>query len=297
MKLTNVLAVGALGLLLTATNSGMCQSGSVRRAAFEVASIHRDDPASTSAFHMTQMRFYDDGLRVDHASVRTMLAFAYDMDEDQIEGGPPWIGSDSFEIQGMYGEQSIAMMRGMAADARRRLEREMLINLLFDRFGLQLDRKDVTGPIYAVVVGKGGVKLHPSGLGNSYVDGLKILDGAPAGSGFVGYRFQGGSVDIPAQAGHVSQLVRRLNANARPLFLDRKIIDRTGLTGAYDFVLTFTVPWIGHVPESREIEALDGNTGSTLSESLSQQLGLELQRSTGQVPVLVVKALNRPSEN
>jgi uncharacterized protein (TIGR03435 family) len=69
------------------------------------------------------------------------------------------------------------------------------------------------------------------------------------------------------------------------------VLDRTGLSGNYDFSLRWT-------PES-----LDGGTpspeasGPSIFTALQEQLGLKLESATGPVQTLVVDHIERPSEN
>ena len=215
---------------------------SVSSTTFEVASIRRDDPEMGGGMHMVRIVFLDDGFRSYHASIKTLIAYAYGLDEDEIEGGPAWLGTDSYEVEATFGESMAAELRRMDTAPRRLVERAMLRNLIEERFGLQGDCEDKIGPVYAMVVSKRGLKARPARAGDDYLQGLKNRDGTPAGRGFVGYTFFVGSVNIPAQAGTFAQLAGSLNANARSLYLNRKIIDSTGLPGAYDFELKFTVP-------------------------------------------------------
>ena len=74
-------------------------------------------------------------------------------------------------------------------------------------------------------------------------------------------------------------------------FVDRPVVDRTGLTGPFDMVLTF-------VPEALRL-ATDPNsptdaTGQSMFTALEDQLGLKLQRAREPVEVLVIDHIERP---
>lgn len=77
------------------------------------------------------------------------------------------------------------------------------------------------------------------------------------------------------------------------LGLDRVVVNRTGLSGSYDF-------WMEIVPESGASLPSDAQpdpTGPTLLEGLRDQLGLKVESTTGPVDVLVIDHVEQPSEN
>jgi uncharacterized protein (TIGR03435 family) len=81
-----------------------------------------------------------------------LIGTAYLVQEFQISGGPGWIGSDRFDVEGKAEDPN-------ADYGQLRL---MLQSLLEDRFQLQLHREVRESPIYALVVGKGGPKIKLS---------------------------------------------------------------------------------------------------------------------------------------
>jgi uncharacterized protein (TIGR03435 family) len=70
--------------------------------------------------------------------------------------------------------------------------------------------------------------------------------------------------------------------------LDRPVIDRTGLTGAFDFSIEFA-PQMG--------AAAQMDSGSTLIEALKDQLGLKLEPATGPLKTLVIDHIEEPTPN
>jgi uncharacterized protein (TIGR03435 family) len=90
----------------------------------------------------------------------------------------------------------------------------------------------------------------------------------------------------------IAQIARFLPGSDR---LDIPVVDETGLTGAYDFVLEYTPEYNGPPPPG--VAQPDAN-GPTLYEALHNQLGLRLERRTkGVTSVLVVDRVERPTEN
>jgi len=75
---------------------------------------------------------------------------------------------------------------------------------------------------------------------------------------------------------------------------ERPIVDRTGLTGTFDFTLEFD-------PASLEREGLSAtprdDSGPTVAEAIKEQLGLQLKRELGAIGIFVVDNVEYPSSN
>jgi uncharacterized protein (TIGR03435 family) len=83
---------------------------------------------------------------------------------------------------------------------------------------------------------------------------------------------------------------------ARPA--GRKVIDRTGLTGRYDFTLTWGEDeGGGPVPAGGPLTAGDPAAGESIFTALEEQLGLKLEPVKAPVDVVVIDHLEKPSEN
>ena len=74
--------------------------------------------------------------------------------------------------------------------------------------------------------------------------------------------------------------------------LERPVLDRTGLTGTYDFTLEWT-------PDTHNSATPDADTssGSTFLEALKEQLGLKLEAQKGPIDFIVVDHIEHPSAN
>ena len=87
-------------------------------------------------------------LTISNGNLRMLIRFAYNVDDTQISGGPPWIDSDRYDI--------VAKGEG---DATTDQLRQMLQTLLSDRFCLKIHRESKELPVYNLVVAKSGAKL------------------------------------------------------------------------------------------------------------------------------------------
>ena len=88
-------------------------------------------------------------------------------------------------------------------------------------------------------------------------------------------------------------------ANSLSMFAGRIVVDKTGLSGAYDFTLTWTpdqMPGGQRPPGAPEPPPIDPN-GASLFTAVQEQLGLKLDSQRGAVAVLVIDRAERPTEN
>lgn len=218
------------------------------RLEFDVAAIKRSDPS-----HVGVQTYFAPGGKFAAltAPLKSLVCFAYQLREHQVAGGPAWVTSEPFDVTAKGDEHASYDQLGKMVQA-----------LLADRFQLKFHCEMREQPIYALVLGKNGSKLH---------------DAEKAGRG----------VGIGANG--------RLNANGTDMAtfasalsgkLGRSVVDRTGLKGFYDFLLTWT-------PDEAQADA----PGPSLFTAIQEQLGLKLESTKGPVEVLVIDRAERPSEN
>jgi uncharacterized protein (TIGR03435 family) len=85
-------------------------------------------------------------------------------------------------------------------------------------------------------------------------------------------------------------------ANALRPYVGREVVDRTGLTGEFDFDLSFSAP-----PPTGPVET--GGPAAPLDDvasiftALQEQLGLKLESTRGPVELMIIDSAERPTEN
>lgn len=102
-------------------------------------------------------------------------------------------------------------------------------------------------------------------------------------------RLSPGRVELPARSATMAQFASMLQRSV----LDRHVLDKTGLSGRYDFDLEWTpdeTQFGGQLPPAPAAD----NATPDLFAALQQQLGLRLQASNGLVDVIVVNYAERP---
>jgi len=225
---------------------------------FEVASIKPSDPDT-----QLKVDFAAGGrLIVTHATLRFLIKIAYDISDDQITGGPGWINSTRFDVQGKPPNAT-----GSNPETHLRLQR-----LLADRFQLEMRKESKPMPIFALTVAKGGPKMkQDSSPGDSELktgDGRGVLTATRVG--------------MPALAGFLNE-----GQTGRP------VTDMTGLQGKFDFRLEWTPDSsLGGAPAA----PVDPG-GISIFTALQQQLGLRLDARTGASDYFVVTRAELPSAN
>jgi bla regulator protein BlaR1 len=191
-----------------------------------------------------------------------------------ISGGPSWIFSDYYVINAETADKAGEPV----------MEGPMLQALLEDRFKLKVHRETREVPVYALTVAKGGFKLARAVEGSCVAspqvpEGKKRCDEI-VGGGFV--MLDDGSVDV------FGKLLG--------LALDRPVIDKTGLTGRYNFHFQFAIDQT--TPGVAEFGPTAGAPAApSIFTAVQEQFGLKLEATRGPREFLVIDHVERPSEN
>jgi uncharacterized protein (TIGR03435 family) len=198
--------------------------------------------------------------------------------------GSMWIGSTSRPEQG--GEHSTDPDRSL------RQTLSMLQSLLLERFNLKIHEANPDGPIYALMVATEHGALGPR-LQKTAVDCNAILKGQRAGLA-TGRRLP---CSLNTSTGRLSLTTAEMPTVAGLLsqYVDRPVIDRTGLTGRFDLELEASEirAQPDHTPQSRNV-ALPDAASASIFVAIREQLGLSLHPQTGRISVLVVDHAERP---
>jgi uncharacterized protein (TIGR03435 family) len=256
-----------LAALVLSASGALAQSPAPRPDAFEVATI-KPVPIDAKAGRYIIMQGTHRFVEKDY-TLKLMIAAAYNLNPRTISGGPDWIESDHYDI--------LAVTPGEVRPTHDQ-QMSMLRNLLTDRFQLTFHREQKEFSIYALEVTKSGPKLKAS---------TAPPDDPPALISTVYPQ----RILLPARNVTMGDLVSMMQR----AILDRPVVDRTGLTGRYDFDLEWApdeTQFGGEVPPASS-EA----PSAPLFSAIQQQLGLRLEATRGPVEALVVDKAERPSAN
>jgi len=225
---------------------------------FDVATIKPSEPNDPSdGFHTRGRHIF-----IENQTVYKLVAFAYGLNSKQIVGGPTWLDTDRFDIDGVPDVEGTPSLKQQQA---------MVTKLLTDRFGMTFHKEKKELSVYAITVGKGGPKLTKS---------ADDLIGMP-------------SQDAEQHGTELDMKFKNMSMTdfgfCMQFFLDRPIVDQTGLAGKYDFILKWSFD---------ETEASSNpNAAPGLFTAIQEQDGLKLDAVKAQVDVLVVDHVERPSAN
>jgi len=228
--------------------------------AFEVASI-KPSKAEPGSSGITS----DKGrISARNVTLRRCIRGAYNVPETQVLGGPKWIDDERYDID--------AKAASPAGDNDLMI---MLQSLLAERFNLVFHREKRPMSGYALVVGKGGLKIQHSARD------------APS---FTHAR-RGG---IDAQASTMANLAQKLTDA-----LHLPVADFTGAEGEFDFKLQWTPEDASARPPSggNKTGSAAADAGPSIFAALQEQLGLKLESRKVPTEVLVIDRADKASEN
>jgi uncharacterized protein (TIGR03435 family) len=237
------------------------------------------------------------------------IYFAYNLTGNQFQllmpQLPKWVINDRFDIQAHAdGNPSKDQMRFM------------MQSLLADRFKLAVHYETRRLPVFALVLAKPGrtgpqLQPHPE---NSTCS--TALSQASAGAASAPTAIVAGG--LPTVCGSIEGMPStpsgRLRAGARGVpigllastlaqiaNLDRAVLDRTGLSGNFDFTFEWTSQFHGPGTPQEVLpvaaNAHSGQAGPTFQQDLQEQLGLNLEPQEGPVDALVIDHIEEPSQN
>ena len=201
-----------------------------------------------------------------------------------VEGGPSWIRSDYYTIEAtVNGSPSNALMQG-----------PMLQSILEDRFKVKVHSETRDVPVFHVTVAPGGPKLRPFRQGTCVPINLHreepVPPPLPAGQRYCDSFVtpKGATIAIHAEGSSVEEFVTLFLSTLS--FAERRVVDRTGITGLFDIELEFTPPRSADDPAA-------GQAGVSIFTALREQLGLRLESARGPGEFLVIDHVERPTEN
>lgn len=234
---------------------------------FEVATIKPSKPDEQGkAFLVRDNRF-----KTINVTLSEMMSFAYGVHPKQLIGAPAWAGTDKFDID--------AKPDGEGAPNDKQWK-GMLQKLIVERYKLTFHHDTRELSVYVLSVAKAGPKLTKS-------------EGDP--NGLPGLFFRGRPGDLHVTNANMGDFAGLM----QEAVLDRPVLDKTGLTGRWDFNLDWT-------PDDSQFQGMgakippptDGaNQPPALYTAIQEQIGLKLDATKSSADVMVIDHVEKPSEN
>lgn len=271
---------------------------------FEVAAVklNNTSPAAGAPF-LFGVRTEGGRLTASRSSLRTLILEAYGLKSYELEGGPPWMTTDFYDV-------TAKAERDTASEAELRL---MLRSLLAERFALKMHSVSRELPAYVLTLANADGRLGPRLKKTGAECAAAIEESRRTGNPlpFPPPRPTAETVATPYCGATNSMITARgeatIAAGGQPMAtlvnhlsseLGSPVIDRTGLTGLFDFA-------IEHESTRRRLPGGRGGLDPTstdpgpvpLPAAVQQQLGLKLEKQSGPISVYVVDAAEHPSAN
>jgi uncharacterized protein (TIGR03435 family) len=256
---------------------------------FEVASVK----PSTNEIEQVNVGVHVDGAQVHIAdfSLQDYIRVAYRVKNYQVTG--PDVLSERFDVDAK-----------LPAGTGRDQVPEMLQALLTNRFQMKMHRESKDFPVYALSVAAGGLKLKESPLDKEDESAGAVRGGATdvsASGGRSGISINFGRGSYFTFANDKLEAKKLTMANFADLlarFMDRPVVDRTGVSGNYDISIALTAEdyrtmliqsavSAGVKLPPQALQLLDGASDDSLYTAL-RNFGLKLDAAKAPLDVLVI---------
>lgn len=254
-------------ILLLMGTLGCCGEPGEEPPKYEVASIRQN---SDSDFRFA-FRIEPDGtLAATGITLRRLMMTAYNVQGFRIVGGPAWVASRRWDLQAKPS-------RAASSDQIR----PMLRALLEDRFQLHSHSEKQTMPVYELSVDRKGSKLQKVKKGETKPE----------------VRVSPGSIQL-------TKATAATFASQLSYAVGRPVIDKTSLSGEFDFALEWTPepgedggPTGAGLPLGTREQPASTPDGPSIFTAIPEQLGLRLKSGRGPVEAIVIDGVQMPSAN
>jgi uncharacterized protein (TIGR03435 family) len=245
---------------------------------FDVATIRLAPPPDANFHVAVSSPPHSSRFEATNLPVKALLQIAYGFDAP-VDGAPDWVTKTLYNIQARSDEAADAKLAKLTDNEVRLEKRHAIRALLAERFDLKTHMETRNSAIYNLVLAKGGVKMQPVPPPPPPAPGEAPPPFPPAdvkahGSQH-GLEFVGSNAPIRAISGALSSMV------------EAPVVDKTGLTGTYNYTLQFGREWSANDPDS----------WPSIFTAVQEQLGLKLESVHESVPNLIVDHITKPTEN
>jgi uncharacterized protein (TIGR03435 family) len=245
---------------------------------FDVATIRLAPPPDANFHVAVSSPPHSSRFEATNLPVKALLQIAYGFDAP-VDGAPEWVTRTLYNIQARSDEAADAKLAKLTDNEVRLEKRHAIRALLAERFDLKTHMEIRNSAIYNLVLAKGGVKMQPVPPPPPPAPGEAPPPFPPAdvkahGSQH-GLEFVGSNAPIRAISGALSSMV------------EAPVVDKTGLTGTYNYTLQFGREWSANDPDS----------WPSIFTAVQEQLGLKLESVHESVPNLIVDHITKPTEN
>lgn len=278
---------------------------------FQVASVKPSAPSNSWPRPNATLEWRPGRFTATRLTLPFLIADAYNIPRYRIEGAPGWMQSEQFDITATFAEgagpdvrraMSQALLRDRFAFAAHTDKRETRVyNLVMAReerrFGPRLTRPDDTVDCARIQAARRDANPKAPYAAKDFLAAFENgpdISGPICDSNSVRRFFPGGGSADTAWGSRqpIAYLAEYLTS-----VVERPVLDRTGLTGEFDFRLEHSRPSLS-TPTGADADTPQlRNVGPPLFTALQEQLGLKLEAAEGPVEFLIIDRVQRPTPN
>ena len=283
-----------VGATLVATAQEPPKTAPIDDGTFEVATLKMNKSGERGG---GIRRLPGGRVTVTNMPVRQLITFAYQLGPYQLVGGPSWLADDRYDVTAkMEGNPEWGGIGTGRPDPIQLAMRK----LLAERFKLKIHAESRDLDAYALVMVKPGVigpQLKPSPtdckalLDRAQRGQAPLPQGPPPATGVIPCSIMGNIGRIRFDGFPMTQAAGTMTGQA-----GRPVVDRTGLTGNWQFELTFAQERPVGAPPDANIPAADPNAPSFFT-ALQEQLGLKLESTKAPFDVTVIDSAEHPTDD
>jgi uncharacterized protein (TIGR03435 family) len=230
---------------------------------FEAVTIKPGEPGRTGkGFTMRGQEFV-----AVNTSLQDLIKFAYEVHPRQITGGPAWMDSQLFDVAGKLEMNNLPKPNEI---------RKMMQALLADRFKLAFHEQPQELSVYVIVPAKGENKLKAGDDPNG-VPGLFL--------------------QVPGLLPATNASMADLAAVLQRLVMDRPVVDKSGLTGRFNFELRWIPDKTQFGGRGAAGAVPDPKAAPDIFRAFQEQLGLRLEAARAPIEVMAIDRAMKPSAN
>ncbi len=234
---------------------------------FEVATIKPSKPDEPGKMLTIQ----GERFKVVNFSLGELISFAYELHTKQLVDAPAWVDSEKFDIDAKPDSP------GIPNDTQLKT---MVKKLLVERFQLKFHDEKKVLSVYALEPGKGEAKLTK----------------ADADAGVLpGFWFAGALGRLNIRNATMLEFSHFMQSSV----LDRPVVDKTGLSGRWDFTLNWTPDesQFGGMGMKAPPPSDKADAPPPLFTAIQEQDGLKLEPTKAEVAVMVIDKIDKPTDN
>jgi uncharacterized protein (TIGR03435 family) len=259
---------------------------------FDVVSI-KPNPGNPTRYGVTSLP-EGDGLSAEFFTIDDMVRWAYHLGhrwgEPDRQDVPKWYATDRYDIRAKVAPSDVTAWHTLNEEARRLVFRRVLA----ERFHLVCHFEDREVPVYNLVIAKGGLKMteaKPGEISPWHFHAPGDPNTAYSGPGMTMRDTPNGPLTVFQRL----DMLTFSKSDAFAMTVDRPVVDRTGLTGVYNFSLDFSYQPM-NAPSSTEGEA-SVPASPDIFTAIQKQLGLKLEPAQGHISQLIVDHVERPTDD